>query len=306
MTTAEATAEGDGAYDGGVRKVTWQQWFSAARTGRMIALFLLLAIAAVIAVRLGAWQLDRAAIRGAAEAREIEAERLAADPVPLADVLRVGDLVTTDHKLVKAEVTGEWGEQLLIPNREVDGEPAYLVLNELRLMDGPDSGAMIAVLRGWIPPSVVDDAGGALGVPAPSGEVTLVGYIHEDEKAGSGALPPGEVGAISAGQLLNLWGGPAFSGYLVAVEAVGGGVTAVPAPSFSEGEGLNVRNLLYAGEWFLFGGFALFLWWRMVRDEAERLAEDEFLAAAEAEANATAAAQAATAAEAAADAETER
>lgn len=267
------------AYDGGVRKVTSRQWLDAARSGRMIALFILLLIAALVAVRLGAWQLDRAAIRGAEEARQIEAERLAADPVPIGDVLRVGDLVTTDEKLVKVEATGTWGDQLLIPHREVDGESAYLVITELRLSEGPDEGAMIAVLRGWISPEEVGDAS---AVAVPTGEASIVGFIHEDEKAGSGDYPPGEIGAISAGQLLNLWGGPAFSGYLVAAQAVGGGVTAVPPPSYAEGEGMNVRNLLYAGEWFLFGGFALFLWWRMVRDEAIIRIEDELIAASEA------------------------
>ena len=266
------------AYDGSVRKVTGRQWLDAARSGRMIALFVLLAVAAVVAIRLGAWQLDRAAIRGAEEARQIEIERLAAEPVPLEDALRVGDLVTKRQKLVKVAATGEWGAQLLVPDREIDGAPAYLVVNEFRLTEGPDSGAMIAVLRGWIAPEVVQEAGGVSEVPAPSGIETIVGFIHEDEQAGASRYPPGEVGAISAGQLLNLWGGPAFSGYLVAVEPVGGGVSAVPAPSYAEDEGMNVRNLLYAGEWFLFGGFALFLWWRMVRDEAAILLEDELLA----------------------------
>ena len=31
-----------------------------------------------------------------------------------------------------------------------------------------------------------------------------------------------------------------------------------------------VRNLLYAVEWWVFGGFAVFLWWRWCRDELER------------------------------------
>ncbi|SNU00381.1 Cytochrome oxidase assembly protein ShyY1 [Ruaniaceae bacterium KH17] len=247
----------------------------------MITLLILLAAAAVVCAQLGAWQLDRAAIRGASEAQQIEEERLAADPVPLESVLRVGDLVTKQHKLIKAEVTGEWGEQFLIADRLVDGAPAYLVLTELRLTEGPDAGAMIPVLRGWMTEQDVAAAGGAQSVPVPTGEASLIGYIHEDEKAASGDFPPGQIGAISVGQLLNLWGGPAFSGYLVAVDAVGGGVETLPAPSYSEGEGLNLRNLLYAGEWFLFGGFALFLWWRMVRDEAAHLREDQLIAEAE-------------------------
>ena len=31
-----------------------------------------------------------------------------------------------------------------------------------------------------------------------------------------------------------------------------------------------LRNLLYAIEWWVFGGFAVFLWWRWCRDELER------------------------------------
>ena len=34
-----------------------------------------------------------------------------------------------------------------------------------------------------------------------------------------------------------------------------------------------LRNLLYGIEWWIFGGFAVFLWWRWCRDEVrERLA----------------------------------
>jgi hypothetical protein len=32
----------------------------------------------------------------------------------------------------------------------------------------------------------------------------------------------------------------------------------------------KLRNILYAIEWWVFGGFAVFLWWRWVRDELDR------------------------------------
>jgi surfeit locus 1 family protein len=32
-----------------------------------------------------------------------------------------------------------------------------------------------------------------------------------------------------------------------------------------------LRNLLYALEWWGFGGFAVFLWWRWYRDEVSRV-----------------------------------
>ena len=40
----------------------------------------------------------------------------------------------------------------------------------------------------------------------------------------------------------------------------------LPSPSSSTG----LRNLLYAVEWWVFGAFALFVWWRWSRDELQR------------------------------------
>jgi hypothetical protein len=33
----------------------------------------------------------------------------------------------------------------------------------------------------------------------------------------------------------------------------------------------SVRNLLYALEWWFFGGFAVYVWWRWCRDEVNRV-----------------------------------
>src|SRR5699024_9991683 len=46
-----------------------------------------------------------------------------------------------------------------------------------------------------------------------------------------------------------------------------------------DGGGLNLRNLAYAGEWFIFGGFAVAIWWRMIRDESRELAAREEVSA---------------------------
>ena len=36
-----------------------------------------------------------------------------------------------------------------------------------------------------------------------------------------------------------------------------------------------LRNLLYAIEWWVFGAFAVFIWWRWCRDELERIELEE-------------------------------
>ena len=33
----------------------------------------------------------------------------------------------------------------------------------------------------------------------------------------------------------------------------------------------SLRNLLYALEWWVFGGFAVYAWWRWCRDEVSRV-----------------------------------
>ncbi|MCC7128649.1 MAG: SURF1 family protein, partial [Microbacteriaceae bacterium] len=33
-----------------------------------------------------------------------------------------------------------------------------------------------------------------------------------------------------------------------------------------KGVELNLLNLFYAAEWVIFAGFAVFLWWRLVKD----------------------------------------
>ena len=40
----------------------------------------------------------------------------------------------------------------------------------------------------------------------------------------------------------------------------------LPDPDSSTG----LRNLFYAIEWWVFGAFALFVWWRWAKDELER------------------------------------
>ena len=58
----------------------------------------------------------------------------------------------------------------------------------------------------------------------------------------------------------------ASAGQPVAPGAVA--LTAVPPAPVDEGGGLGLRNAAYALQWWLFGAFALLLWWRMVRQDA--------------------------------------
>jgi surfeit locus 1 family protein len=49
-------------------------------------------------------------------------------------------------------------------------------------------------------------------------------------------------------------------------------MTISTTPPSSERE-LNWLNIFYAAEWIIFAGFALYLWYRLMRDEWERESE---------------------------------
>jgi cytochrome oxidase assembly protein ShyY1 len=255
----------------------------AALRPRMLVLLLLLLGAAAVCARLGAWQLDRAEIRGASEAAERRAEQAAATPVGLSTVLAPQS--TFPGELVGRHVTArgvyEPDGQLLVEGRALDGRTGYLVLTPLRVHDADPDGAagggdgagdaggpgdpVLPVVRGWV--GAPDDAA-ALAVP--DGEVTVTGYLQSSEGAGDGGSAPGRTDAISSAALVNAWGGPIWSAYVVLTSSdpgQGDALAQLPPPTRS-GSGLNVQNLAYAAQWWIFGGFALVLWFRLVRDEA--------------------------------------
>lgn len=249
-----------------------------ARQPRMIGLLLVLVLAALVCGRLGAWQLDRAYERAELAAQQEAAEAAAAGPSWLGDVLAPqtrfpGELVGRETRVDgKFEPDGS----LLVPGRVLEGRTGYLVLTPFRVSDDGTDGAswadlsgppVLAVVQGW-----VESPADAEALILPEGEVTLTGWLQMGEAtSGSAAVVDGQTEQIALSALVNEWGGPIYTGYLVATEGPGspedGGVAALPRPTIDGGSGANLQNLFYALQWWVFGGFAVLLWIRLVRDE---------------------------------------
>ncbi|MFF1646874.1 SURF1 family protein [Streptomyces sp. NPDC058240] len=267
-----------------------------------INLFVVLAIP--FCVFMGTWQLgrfeDRVQTHDAAEKQPAPGTRPAK---PIDDLLPV-DTVTSGRP---ATATGRYADQFLVPGRKLDDRSGFYVLNMLRT----DSGKALPVVRGWLPGKPGDTA-----VPAaPTGKVTVTGDLQASENAGTagvdtaGGLPDGQLGMISAASLVNLVPYDVYDAWVTlqdtgagagaragtgAGDKAAGALRPVPATA-AQGTGLDLKafqNLGYTGEWFVFAGFVLFMWFRLVRREAEAardlqlglLAETEAEAEAEAEA----------------------
>jgi cytochrome oxidase assembly protein ShyY1 len=229
-----------------------------------INVFVLLAIP--FCVFMGSWQLGRFEDRvqdhreagEQATAAETEAAR------PLAELLPV-DKETSGNQ---ATATGRYGKQLLVPDRELDDQRGFYVLTMLRTGDGK----ALPVVRGWLP----GDADPAKAPAAPAGEVTVTGALQASETPGSngvpaaGGLPAGQTGAISSASLVNLVPYDVYDAWVTLAKA-DTGMKAVPATAPSD-TGLDLKafqNLGYTGEWFVFAGFVLFMWFRLIRREVE-------------------------------------
>lgn len=246
-----------------------------ARTPRMVGLLVLLLAVAAVCGRLGTWQLERAEVRGAAAQAAKLAEVEAQEPVPIADVLL--PQTTFEGALVgrRVEVTGEYEAdgQLLVPGRALGDRTGSLVLTPLRVAsdDPAVDGAVLPVVRGW----VATDDPAAPGLDVPTGTVMVTGYLQASEDSGAehGAQAAGTTDSISSAELLGVWGGPIWTGYAVLTSsqpAQDVTIELLPPPTRS-GTGLNIQNLGYAAQWFVFGGFAVFLWVRLLKDEVLRL-----------------------------------
>ncbi|MFE7482207.1 SURF1 family protein [Streptomyces sp. NPDC057552] len=233
-----------------------------------INLFVVLAIP--FCVFMGTWQLGRFEDRVQSHeqaTKQPDPSTRAAEPL---DELLPVDKVTSGRPAI---ATGTYADQFLVPGRELDDRQGFYVLNLLRT----DSGKALPVVRGWLPGTA-----GSVPVPAaPEGEVTVTGDLQASENVNSngvnsrGGLPEGQLGMISAATLVNLVDYDVYDAWVTLPETeaggTGGAMKPVPAAA-PQGSGLDLKafqNLGYTGEWFVFAGFVLFMWFRLVRREAE-------------------------------------
>lgn len=139
---------------------------------RLVSALILLAVVAAVCLRLGNWQLERAAERKAIAAA-IESGR---HSPPL---LLQPDTAASELKSWRpAQAHGNWLPELtvLLDNRNLNGRPGFWVATPLLLDAG--SRTALLVLRGWIPRPVGSD-GGLPDITPPAGEQSISGQLLE-------------------------------------------------------------------------------------------------------------------------------
>lgn len=223
-------------------------------TGRVIAGTLLAVVLVGIAGWLGTWQLDAWQARRAAEARDLT--RL--DPVPLGSVMGPDDPFPGNDVGRPVDVAGTWlpDGTFFVSGREDDGEDGFWVVTPVRVDD-----SAVLVVRGWSPTPQAPPAVGQTEVTGwlqpPDGATGLV-----DDDPADDVVPQLQVADALQRVDTDLYGA-----YVVGQEPTDGLAPAELEALPEVGRFTALRNLLYALEWWFFGAFAAFVWWRWVRDE---------------------------------------
>ncbi len=239
----------------------------------MLGAHALMLVALAIAGSLGWWQLTAWQDRRAAEARDLTS----ADPVPLTDLFGPDDPFPGADVGQPVEVVGTWLPEgtVLVGGRRQDDVDGYWVVSLLSVGD-PEAPA-IPVVRGWQPDATVR--------PAPTGTADLVGYLQPADSGGEIDTDPADdvFPELRVADLAQRAERDLYSGYVITdvprtLAATGAdadaevpssaGLTPADLAARPEvGRFTALRNLLYALEWWVFGGFAAYIWWRFVRDE---------------------------------------
>lgn len=236
----------------------------SARKPRHLALLAVAVLVTIAFVQLGRWQLGVAEDEASQEALE-RARSL--QPVAVETVLTPHSDFPGELSTRPVAATGTFGQdQVVVANRRLDGRTGFWVVAPLRVAA---TGATLPVLRGFV--TSPSDA-----PPVPTGEVTVTGGLAPPESPDAGDPPPeGLLASVDTSVLVGRWSGELYNAFVfqegqepAASAATVGTMQTVPTPT---GEtGIKWRNAAYALQWWAFALFALFMWWRIVKEDDER------------------------------------
>ena len=232
-----------------------RSWF----TPGLIALHLFAVLAIALCVAAGLWQL------GTYDSRQ-QHERADKQQVARVDLAGLwGPDQPFESRLNSRPVTIEGTfaaaeQQLWVTGKEQGGRTGAWLVSPLRTGSGDSE---LLVVRGWAP-----EVGGLPAVPA--GPVMINAVLQPGEGSNTAYNPDRrEIGSIRIPALLNVLPADLYSGFAISTDkAVSGGLELVPPPAPGDVSWtVGLRNLAYALQWWVFGLFAAFMWWRMTYEQ---------------------------------------
>jgi cytochrome oxidase assembly protein ShyY1 len=261
-------------------------WKTALKPRWIAGLVFALALSGVF-VLLSQWQFGRST------QPEVPVNPGTEDARALTDTLQPGDFFhgSVADQMVTAEGSYDPAKQVLVPGRLLDGQSGYWVVSAFAVSGAPVLSGAAASPQTWIPVARGWVADPAAAAAPPSGTIDLTGRLLPSEAPLPARDPgPGRATAVSVAELINDWGVSSYPGFIAATselsegadvgaEAVAGELKPLRIGPQPPAQQINWLNLFYSLEWVVFAGFAIFIWWRMVKDDYRRDLEDSLEAA---------------------------
>jgi surfeit locus 1 family protein len=246
----------------------------------MLAVHVLAVAAVLSAVLLGRWQYgawqegreDRAAALVNAAPRPLDAVMTSDQAFPGASVGR------------PVQLSGRWlpASTVYVADRDLDGRDGVWAVTPVAVCTSAcGSAPAMLVVRGW--------AASAQDAPAaPSGRVRVTGWLQPGEGSGLSDPDPSDdvIPEMRIADAIQHVDQDLYGAYVIAREVSTGptsrtngstgepGLQPVTPASLPQATAFtSLRNFLYALEWWVFGGFAAYVWWRWCRDELAESAE---------------------------------
>jgi cytochrome oxidase assembly protein ShyY1 len=228
-----------------VRVLTSRRWLGA------FAVALAFAVAAFF---LGQWQWHRY------EAKAARADRIHshydAKPQPLTSVLGA-EPMPLSREWTRVTMQGRYAvdRTLLVRNRPYEGTYGYEVLVPFE----DTNGGTVLVDRGWVQNAKTAETLPDV-VPAPTGDVTVTGWLRRSEPSLGRSLPPGQLASINLAEASSQVGSPLLGAYVILeVERLPDG-SAPDRPQALEAPDTDLGpHQAYAFQWWLgmVAGFVL-------------------------------------------------
>lgn len=213
-----------------------------SQTSKRILIATLLALFALVTTAaLGIWQYTRA------YRADVEAQILKAKAIELELVSSIGEYVPENYYGQKVSVTGELfcssKFKNVIPYQNIDWNVAAIELSD---------NSLIAIASVQDLCKLQNSNQTWSGRIQPAQDFTQLPAVHKPAKV---------VSAINTDDLVIRWESQVRDGYVLVTKNVPDKLIVLPPV------GIDIRNLFYAWQWWLFAGFTVFLYSRFVRDE---------------------------------------
>ncbi|UDY23600.1 SURF1 family protein [Nocardioides sp. Kera G14] len=231
---------------------------------RMWGAHLLGLILLVAAILLGYWQLS--VWHDHREAAKVDLTH--ETPKPLDDVMGSDDPFPSDGVGRPVTISGTWlpSGTVYVSGRTHDGHSGYWVVTPIAVGSTPTAPA-IPVVRGWTR-EIPDPTSGNPGFGEVAGAVTLTAWLQpgEGELVSDDDPDDDVIPQMRIADLIQHVDQDLYGGYAIDQKPTAGLEPADLAQLPSSGAGEGLRNFLYALEWWFFGGFAIFVWWKYVME----------------------------------------